>query len=64
MADHRVLFGGMAHLGFSPDVVEWIELIYDTFWQKVYVMILATGIVACVWSLSFRVYGYQTSLKL
>ena len=28
MVDHRVLFRGMAHLGFSPDVVKLIELIY------------------------------------
>ena len=31
MVDHRVLFRGMAHLGFSPDVVELIELVYEGY---------------------------------
>ena len=29
MVDHRVLLRGMAHFGFSPDVVKLIELIYE-----------------------------------
>ena len=29
MVDHRVLLRGMAHFGFSPDVVKLIEPVYE-----------------------------------